>query len=148
MDVINLILSSPIWRDPPVCSFCLYMVFITYFNRINFREIKLPERKKSRNFLDLISRIRVLKNFTNEHKNNWKKPFFAIKLRLLTGFSTKNAILKISRGFNFANELSQTISRVLFPRKWRKFAKPRNLISRKLIRLKYLMSVLRYLCIN
>jgi len=41
------------------------------------------------------------------------------------------------RGFKFVNERCQTILQLLILRKGRKFAKSQNLISRKLIRLKY-----------
>ena len=97
---IHTLIPSPVSPSPMTKNvFCILVVLQGYFNRINFREIKFLEQKKSRNFLDLTSRIRVLKNF-------------------------ERAIP------------SQTISRVLFSRKEWKFAKPRNLISRKSILLK------------
>ena len=103
-----------------------------YFNRIKFREIKFSEPNNSRKFLDLISRVSDLKNsrefnFANEPENSRKWH----KCRGSTGFSTQNAMLKISRGFYFANQQSHTFWRVLISRKWQKFAKPRDLISRK-----------------
>ena len=67
-----------------------------------------------------------------------KMEIFGHKLKVLTGFSTQNAILKISRGSNFTSQQSHTFLRVLISRKCQKFAKTRNLISWKLIRLKYL----------
>ena len=53
------------------------------------------------------------------------------------GFSIQNTMLKILRGFNFASQQSHTFSRVLISRKWQKFAKLQNLMSRKLFPLKY-----------
>ena len=111
---------------------CPFTLIGSIFARSKIREIfwicfrESTVRKKSRIF-----------KFANELKSQVKIAIFCNQWRSLTSFSTENAISKISRGFNFANELSHTILRVLFLEKQRKFAKPLNLISRKLIRLKY-----------
>ena len=112
-------------------------------NKVTLIGLNFASRKNSQNFLDLILRVSDLKNFVWIYFREWawkqlKREIFGHKLRVLTGFSTQNAMLKISHGFNFASQQSHTFSRVLILRNWQKFMKTRNLISRKLIRLKYI----------
>ena len=76
-------------------------------NRIKFREIRFREPNNSRNFLDLISRMSLK---TAENGNFWAQ------IESFDWFLHPNAMLKISRGLNFASQQSHTFSRVLISR--------------------------------
>ena len=108
---------------------------------LNFAGLNFASRKTAKfsgfNFLsqsfqkfrvDLISRMSL--------KASWKCPFFATNCEFWLNSPPKMRLHKFHGGFNFASQQSHAFSWVLISRKRQKLAKSRNLISRKLIRLK------------